>query len=111
MDIAGRRSADRLTGHEQFDVTRDEFADRIVVRVAGEIDMATAIELRSALSPDGGRPIVIDLTETTFMDSSGLNALVAAWHSGAVAAVRHPTPTVRRAIEIAGLDQVLTIEP
>jgi len=111
MDGSGQRSADRANGYEGFDVTREEFAERIVVRVAGEIDMATALELRSALSPDGGRPIVIDLTETTFVDSSGLNALVAAWHSGTVAGVRHPTPPVMRAIQIAGLDQVLTIEP
>ena len=81
-----------------------------MVRVLGELDMATALELRGALQPDGGRPMIVDLAETTFIDSSGLNALVAAWHLGTVAAVRHPSPIVLRAIEISGLGEVLTIE-
>jgi anti-anti-sigma factor len=99
---------DRIQG---IRVTREETADHIVVRIVGELDMATALELRGALQPNGGRPIVVDLARTTFVDSSGLNALVAAWHQGTVTAVRHPAPIVRRAMEIAGLDQVLTIEP
>lgn len=110
MDIEAQRSEDRLTGHGTFRVTREELADRIVVRVVGELDMATALELRSALRPDSGRPIVVDLAETTFMDSSGLNALVAAWHGGTVVALRDPSPIVLRAIEISGLGEILTIE-
>ena len=101
-----------MTEQRELLVTREEeLADRIVVRVVGDLDMATALELRSALRPDSGRPIVVDLAETTFIDSSGLNALVAACHLGTVVALRHPSAIVRRAIEVSGLDEILTIEP
>ena len=111
MDQQGERSEDRATEKGGFCVTQDELVDCIVVRGSvGDLDMATALELRSALRPDSGRPIVIDLADTTFIDSSGLNALVAACHHGTVMALRHPSPTVRRAIEISGLDEILTIE-
>ena len=110
MEHQGERSEGRSTEEGIFCVTQEELVDRIVVRVVGDLDMATALELRSALRPDNRRPIVIDLAETTFIDSSGLNALVAACHHGTVIALRHPSPTVRRAIEISGLDEILTIE-
>ena len=50
----------------------------LVVKVIGELDMATAPQLGTAITslPDGGSRVVIDLTETTFLDSSGLNVLV-----------------------------------
>jgi len=111
MDTSDKRSADRPSRVQPFRVVREESDDHIVVRVVGDLDMATALELRAALQPDGGRPMIIDLAQTTFMDSSGLNALVAAWHVGSVVAVRHPSPIVRRAMEISGLGEVLTIEP
>ena len=111
MDSSAARSQGRRSRPQPFRVIREEADDRIVVRVLGDLDMATALELRGALHPDGGRPMIIDLAETTFMDSSGLNALVAAWHLGTVTAVRNPSPIVLRAIEISGLGEVLTVEP
>ncbi len=73
--------------------------------------MATAPELIAALSPDSGRPFVVDLGETTFIDSSGLTALVAAMRSGIViAAVRNVPNNVRRTLEVTGMDTVLPIE-
>jgi stage II sporulation protein AA (anti-sigma F factor antagonist) len=110
MDGAGERPEDPTSPPRWFRVDREELDDRIEVRIVGDLDMATALELRVALQPDDARPIVIDLAETTFMDSSGLNALVAAWHLGTVVAVRHPSPIVQRAIEISGLGKVLSIE-
>jgi anti-anti-sigma factor len=110
MDTSGERSEVHTARPQQFRVIREEADDRIVVHVLGDLDMATAAELRAALHPDSGRPMIVDLAETTFMDSSGLNALVAAWHLGIIVAVRHPSPIIRQAIEISGLDRVLTIE-
>ena len=55
-----------------------EAETRIIVR--GEVDIASADTLRHALfraeEADGDDPIVLDLTGVTFMDSSGLRALV-----------------------------------
>ena len=71
---------------------------RHVVAVAGEIDLFTAPELKAALGEalESGRTrIVVDLTETTFLDSTALGVLI-----GAV-----------KTFEITGLDQIFTIRP
>ncbi|MGH2629842.1 MAG: STAS domain-containing protein [Actinomycetota bacterium] len=51
-----------------------------VVRIAGELDLATSAALRSALESGFARDtprLAVDLTEVTFMDSSSLGVLVA----------------------------------
>jgi anti-anti-sigma factor len=48
------------------------------VAVRGEIDFANAAELEAALGaalPDGPGAFLVDLTEVTFLDSSGINVL------------------------------------
>lgn len=58
--------------------TRAE-GDRTVVDVVGEIDLYTAPLLRAALNEavaDGARRIVVDMTGTQFLDSTGLGVLV-----------------------------------
>jgi anti-anti-sigma factor len=51
-----------------------------VLFLSGELDMATAEQLSSALGPavtEGG-PITVDISGLTFMDSTGLHALIRA---------------------------------
>ena len=53
--------------------------DRTVVEVGGEIDVYTAPQLRSALNDavaDGALHLVVDMTGTEFLDSTGLGVLV-----------------------------------
>lgn len=65
-----------------------ECETRVIVR--GEVDVASADGLRQALTSaekrDDVDPIVLDLTGVTFMDSSGLRALIEhvliAWDDG-----------------------------
>jgi anti-sigma B factor antagonist len=54
-------------------------SDIPIVSVVGEIDAATAPLLIDRLEeiPEDASKVVIDLSETTFIDSSGLSALVA----------------------------------
>lgn len=56
-----------------------EHADHVVVTVAGELDLATAPELRDHLAAvlNQCEHLVLDLTGVTFVDSSGLQSLVA----------------------------------
>jgi anti-anti-sigma factor len=79
--------------------------------VRGEIDAAGAPALRAALAElrevVGGDAVVLDLSEVTFMDSSGLAALVDASSGGRRVEVRRPSPIVRRVIEMTGLDGLL----
>jgi len=85
--------------------------------VAGEIDIATADILRSALErarESGRRDIWVDLSDVTFMDSSGLNALVRAdhdfaGHNGRLTVIC-PTGPVRRTLELTGLVGELNVQ-
>jgi anti-anti-sigma factor len=80
------------------------------VAVRGEVDLATAAELeafvRSALddAPDG---VVLDLSQLTFIDSSGLRALVAlakdAESRGTTLALRSLPRHAQRVLELTGL--------
>jgi anti-sigma B factor antagonist len=50
-----------------------------VVEMRGELDMATSAQLLESLQrlvDAGDRHLVVDLAEVSFMDSSGLGALV-----------------------------------
>jgi anti-sigma B factor antagonist len=82
----------------------------LVVTVAGEIDLATAPQLAACLVDAADRDVAADLSAVTFLDSSGLSALVAG--SRAVAAGGHilrtfgERETVLRVLEISGLDVV-----
>jgi anti-sigma B factor antagonist len=57
--------------------------DDAAVFLSGELDMATAPDLTAALDPviaHGPREVVLDLSELSFVDSSGIAALVEAQH-------------------------------
>lgn len=49
---------------------------RAHLAVRGEIDIKTAPDLESALSETVGDPVIVDLSEVTFIDSTGLRVLV-----------------------------------
>jgi anti-sigma B factor antagonist len=88
-----------------------------VVRVAGEVDIDTAPRLRTALDDAlrSGAPVVLDLTEVTFMDSSGFGVLAAAQRQagvlGTTLRVRGVPARIRDLMALLGLDTVLTLDP
>jgi anti-sigma B factor antagonist len=92
---------------------RDECA---VLSVSGEVDLATAPQLRQQLVDlvaDGHRRIVVDLSRTDFLDSTGLGALVVGLkrlraHDGEMRVVC-TTPRVRKVFEITHVDRVLPL--
>jgi anti-sigma B factor antagonist len=54
-------------------------SDRYVITVSGEVDLATSPNLDSeiiAAIESGTNSVVIDLTDVSFMDSSGLGVIV-----------------------------------
>jgi len=54
-------------------------SDRYVLTVSGEVDLATSPYLDAAIIAaldSGAGSIVVDLTEVSFMDSSGLGVIV-----------------------------------
>jgi anti-anti-sigma factor len=93
-----------------LDIRLQEQPQHVVVAVAGEVDMATAPELRTCLDALEGR-VVVDLAEVTFLDSSGMGALVVARKRlldlGGDLVVRAPQPHVRHVLEVTGLTELL----
>lgn len=96
--------------------TLEPGAGRIVVVVTGEVDMATAPALQSALlyAITALAPLVIDvdLSACTFLDCSGLGVLVAA-RGRALAArcelwITRPGPFMRVVLDRASLLDVFT---
>lgn len=101
----------------EFEVTVRKLDEAsTLVRVSGEVDMATSSELESALEKtEPGERVVVDLTACTFLDSSAIRALLTGAArleagGGSVALVA-PDPRIRRVLEIAGLDERLPIHP
>ncbi|GGP44517.1 STAS domain-containing protein [Saccharothrix coeruleofusca] len=91
--------------------------DVVVLAAAGEIDIATAEDLRKPLielagrTPEGGT-VVADLTGITFFSSPGIEALLVAHERlGQVGGTLHvvAAPVVRRALTAVGLDRALRL--
>jgi anti-sigma B factor antagonist len=83
------------------------------VRIAGELDLATVGELERVLeATDTSKPLVIDLTECSFLDSSAVRVLIQAANNaegGGLVSVVAPSPGIRKTLEIARVDAMLPI--
>ena len=93
-------------------------ADATIVQVTGEIDLSTSNTFEDAVSHALSgltSVVVVDLQYVTFMGSVGLSALVKANAEAARAQrflrIADGTAAAHRAIEISGLDQVLSVYP
>jgi anti-sigma B factor antagonist len=91
--------------------------DIFVVSLAGEHDLYTAPkaqeELRSVIAA-GARATVVDLTETTFLDSTMLHVLLSArkeLRDGERLLLVTNDAKVKRVFEIAGIDRFLDFYP
>lgn len=86
-----------------------------VVRVRGEIDVVSRERFEAAMSEalDAGGPMVVDMREVTFCDSTGLNALVTAnrhaIERGTAMALVALAPRVRRVFRITAVDEFIPI--
>jgi anti-sigma B factor antagonist len=87
------------------------------VVVYGELDLAAAPTLRSALRPlrRDARSTILDLREVTFMDSSGLRVLLQAGRhrttGWGVSLLLPPGGPVRRLIDLSGVQDALPPRP
>ena len=103
-----------LTFRAEIEAAQD--GTRAVV-IAGELDQATLPELQRALDEvinDGSDDLLIDLSDCSFIDSSGLAALVSARERMAAAdgrsfAICCGSPQVQRLLEITGLDKAMGV--
>lgn len=87
--------------------------DVIGLAVSGELDIATAPQLQSALADAVGhspRGVELDLAECTFIDSTGLQVIVraamAVAEGGGWLSLERPRDHVRRLFVTAGIDRI-----
>jgi anti-sigma B factor antagonist len=102
-----------------FDITTEQLdGGGYVISLAGEVDLYTAPEFKAQLLDvigKGATHVIVDFTDTTFIDSTTLGVLV-----GGVKRLRSndgelslvcSDRNITKIFEITGLDRVFTIYP
>jgi len=94
----------------------DDTGGCVVVRLQGELDMATAPGLSRVLNHSlDAKPsaLTLDLSDLTFVDSTGIGVLITACRragaQGCAFSVRSPQRAVLRALRLTGVDRVLAV--
>ncbi|MEU5875947.1 STAS domain-containing protein [Spirillospora sp. NPDC047279] len=98
-----------------FDVNLMHHDRCTLLRVQGEIDVVSRPKFEAAMFDviDTGVPLVVDMRQVTFCDSTGLNAIVAAnrraGERGTVIALIALPERVRRVFRITGIDKFVPV--
>lgn len=96
-------------------VDGDGDGDALVLRLVGELDLASASTLRSCLQNLAGdvRTVVLDCEELTFLDSTGIGLVVRAQRElqerGGQLVIRSPRSHVRRVLDVTQVSRVIDI--
>jgi|SRR5580704_17342935 anti-sigma B factor antagonist len=104
-----------MTSEAQFEATVSEPGVPVLL-VRGEIDVASAPEFHASLSDligQGPEIIIVDMSDVSFIDSTGLGVLVGAEKqmrdAGQALRLVVTQPQIIRLLELTGLDEVFTI--
>jgi anti-sigma B factor antagonist len=87
-----------------------------VCRPAGVLDVSTVATFREAVEPHvrAGGELVIDMSDVTFCDSTGLGAIVSIYRLVSAAdgtlILRSPRRRVAAVLAMTGVDQVITVQ-
>jgi anti-sigma B factor antagonist len=96
---------------DELSVTVRRERGAVIAAVTGDIDMSTVAGLRERLFElaDGGQPLIVDLNQVTFIDSTGLGVLIgAARRAAARGATLHAVcsqPQTRKLLWLTGVDR------
>lgn len=86
---------------------RTDGSERVVIVVAGEVDMASAPQLADCLNHYPNTNVIVDLSGVTLLDSSGINVLVHAYKrlraTGRSLQTTGEHDIVLRVLEVSGL--------
>jgi anti-sigma B factor antagonist len=105
-------------GVRELDISIERAGSVAVIALAGEVDLYTCPELKEELLrviADGATLVVVDLTATTFIDSTALGVLLRGVErlrgvDGRLAVVC-VDPNMTKIFEVTGLDRVFSIHP
>jgi anti-sigma B factor antagonist len=86
-------------------------ADHAIIAVSGEVDLETAPELERRLAEvvERGTPVIVDLTDCQYMDSSGFRALHRTAALGRVVLVIPAGAFLSRVVRLAGLAELIAV--
>lgn len=94
-----------------------EIDDHLLVTLQGDVDLEHSTAVRKLLlnAASKGRDLLIDLSDVTYLDSSGIASMIEAMHmarkNGAAFRLFSANEQVRRVFELARLDKVFQISP
>ncbi|MEV6634029.1 STAS domain-containing protein [Actinoplanes sp. NPDC051470] len=95
----------------------DRTTDTVTVVLTGEVDVLTVDQVRSALAEAIAalpRSMTVDLSDLSFIDSTGLGALVFGFQrardAGITFRLSRPTSGVRQILVVSGLLEVVELE-
>jgi anti-sigma B factor antagonist len=96
--------------------SRTEGDDIAILSLTGEVDVANAAQVRDAalqLIERGATRLIVDLSQTEYMDSTALGTLVGLLkrlkESDGQLVIAAPQPRVRRLFTITGLDRIFPL--
>lgn len=97
-----------------FSISREDGVGAVVLRVEGELALGTAERLRQeGEDADGAGPLLLDLERVTFLDSSGLRALLEiqrlAFARERAMGLLRPARSVTRVLELTHLREEFDI--
>jgi anti-anti-sigma factor len=100
---------------DHFSAEVTDLGSPVVVRCRGGLDFAYAEQLREVFAGIGARDVIVDLRRLTFLDRTGLSALLSARrtleNAGGAMSIRGASGSVRRVFEVAGIAGLLDDEP
>ncbi len=93
----------------------EQAGGRCILRIHGEIDISNARDVLATIQgaiPSGAQAIIVDLSETTYLDSSGVHLLVlladrSRIRRQAVSLVVPPEAPIRALLEVAGVPTLI----
>ncbi len=97
---------------QRTEIATDE-ASRLIV-LTGEWDLDNAADFRAVVddfAAAGHEDVTIDMSETRFMDSVAIQALLHAAEIGMKVTVRGAHGSVLRALYMVGIDSFMALEP
>jgi anti-sigma B factor antagonist len=102
-----------------FDIKTEQLGDgAYLISLSGEVDLYTAPDFKQQLLQvigDGAKQVIVDFSETTFIDSTTLGVLVGGVKrlrpNGGQLSLVCSDRNITKIFEITGLDRVFTIYP
>lgn len=104
-----------MDGGSKFSLRVEDDGRGLVVLVSGEVDVVTSPALYECLKGlDEQRIVTVDMSNVTFLDSSGLSALVVAFKARKAAGgdllLSGVKPAQRGIFDVTGLDTAFNLD-